>query len=161
MGNRGPQPLPPAEKRIHRFHVHVNEFELDQIEHIIGAPGLAELVRARSARRKGMRLISDLMRAKLLGQRSPVRISVPEINQRLVADLGRVGGNINQLTHHLNQASLTGSARADADAILAELHELRDALEDALLGIVTKSTPSVPVSARPSGEDGIDIAIDF
>lgn len=161
MGNRGPQPLPAAEKRVHRFHVHVNEFELDQLERIIGVPGLGELVRVHSARRKGMRLVSDLMRAKLLGHRAPVRIAVPELNQRIVADLGRVGSNINQLAHHLNQASLTGSARADADAILAEILEFRDALEDALLGISTNSTPQGPVAAHPCEADDVDFAFDF
>lgn len=139
MGNRGPQPLPLDKKRVHRFHVHVNELELDQLEHIIGAPGLAELVREQSTRRNGMRLVADLMRAKLLGHRAPVRQVVPEVNQSLAAELGRLGGNLNQIAYQLNHAALAGSSRPEVDAIFAELHSLRDVFEDALLGITMRS----------------------
>lgn len=161
MGTRGPQPLPPEEKRVHRVGLYLNELELEDLEVKVGRPGLAELVRLRSTQRCGMREISDLIRAKLLAHRAPTRVVVPELNQRLVAELGRVGSNINQLAHHLNQAALTGSARADADAVLAELTELRDALEDALLGISTSEPPRASVTARPSGVDGIDFAVEF
>jgi hypothetical protein len=161
MGNRGPEPLPLEEKRVHRFHVHVNELELDRLERVIGAPGLADLVRTRNSRRNGMRLVADLMRAKLLAHRAPTRVVVPELNQRLVADLGRAAENVNQLAHHLNQATLTGSASADAAAILAEIADLRDALEDALLGISEASTPRTSLTARPNDVDGIDSTLEF
>ena len=143
MGNRGPQPLPPHQKRLHRVGLYLN-----------GLPGLAELIRARSTQRCGMREISDLIRAKLLAHRTPTRVVVPELNQRVVADLGRVGSNLNQLAHHLNQSALTGSVKTDADAIMAELQDLRDALEDALLGIGSDA-PS-----RAKGVGGIDFGID-
>jgi hypothetical protein len=156
MGNRGPQPLPLEEKRVHRFHVHVNELELDQLERVIGAPGLAELVRTQSSRRKGMRLVSDLMRAKLLGHRAPTRLVVPELNQRVVADLGRLGSNVNQIAHQVNSAARAG-ASVDIAAIAADLHELRDALQDALLGMATSTRPRVEGGAA----DGIDFNFHF
>jgi len=161
MGNRGPEPLPPEEKRVHRFHVHVNEAELDKLERVIGTPGLAELVRTQSSRRKGLRVVADLMRAKLLAHRTPTRVVVPELNQRLVADLGRVGGNVNQLAHHLNQAALAGDKGADAAAILEELAGLRDALEDALLGISSSSTSLASVPAEPNSAGGMDFTFEF
>lgn len=157
MGNRGPQPLAAEEKRIHRVGLYLNEAELEDLEVKVGLPGLAELVRLRSTQRCGMREISDLIRAKLLTHRVPTRVVVPELNQRLVADLGRVGGNVNQLAHHLNQAALTGSASVDATAILAELHDLRDALEDALLGLCSEGSRH----ALGRGVDGIDFGLDF
>lgn len=161
MGNRGPRPLPPEEKRVHRVGLYLNEAELDDLEVKVGLPGLAELVRLRSTQRCGMREISDLIRAKLLAHRVPTRSVVPELNQRLVADLGRVGSNVNQLARCLNQAALTGSEGADSAAILAELAELRDALEDALLGISSTSTPQASVPAEPDSPGGIDFTIEF
>jgi len=144
MGARGPKPLPSHEKRSHRFHVHVNDEELSKLEKVIGQPGLAELVRSQSSRRKGMRLVAELMRAKLLGHRAPVRFVVPAVNQEVVADLGRVGSNLNQLAHHWNREALAGDTHFDVEAAVAEVHELRDQLEDALLGLGqlrTKVTP--------------------
>lgn len=155
MSNRGPAPLPPHEKRTHRFHVYVNEIELDRLEAVVGHPGLADLVRVQSSQRKGMRVVADLMRAKLLAHRAPVYQVVPEVNQTTAADLGRVGNNVNQLAHHLNVAALTGKLRDDAEAILADLQQLRDALEDALLGIATRNTP------RPKLKDSFVNLEDF
>jgi hypothetical protein len=77
-----------------------------------------------------------------------------QVNQRVVADLGRVGGNLNQLAHHLNQAALMGQVDVDASVVLAEIHELRDALEDALLGI--KSASPSQAEGDASGEFHFD-----
>jgi len=97
----------------------------------------------------------------LLAHRVPVRLVVPEANQRLVADLGRVGSNVNQLAHHLNQSALTTGARANVEAVLAELAALRDALEDALLGISTRSTSITRAAARSRISTGVDFADEF
>ena len=161
MGNRGPLPLPPEAKRVHRVGLYLNEAELESLEVKVGLPGLAELVRLRSTQRCGMREVSDLIRAKLLAHRVPVRLVVPEANQRLVADLGRVGSNVNQLAHHLNQSALTTGARANVEAVLAELAALRDALEDALLGISTRSTSITRAAARSRISTGVDFADEF
>jgi Bacterial mobilisation protein (MobC) len=130
MGARGPAPLPEHLKRCHRIGVWLNEGELAELELRLAAPGLASLVmHGGKNARKGLKVASEHMRARVLGRR--LRLTVPEVNKGALADLGRVGSNINQIAASINAKSLDVANREVLRAVFSEIQELRDVLRGA------------------------------
>lgn len=130
MGARGPTPLPEHMKRRHRIGVWLNEGELVELEQRLAAPGLASLVmHGGKDARKGLKVASEQMRSRVLGRR--LRLTVPEVNKGALADLGRVGSNINQIAASLNSRSLDVANIEVLRAVISEIQELRDVLRGA------------------------------
>jgi hypothetical protein len=126
MGKRGPQPLPENLLRRYNVGTRLNDDELDELEERLAAPGLAALVRSGAKERSGFKLISELVRARVLGKR--IRLKVPEVNRQLAADLGRLGSNVNQISASINAKSLDIADRDVLRLVIAEIKEVQDVL---------------------------------
>lgn len=98
-------------ERIKRIQLRVSEHEHEQFRAL--------------ARRRSMRL-ANFVRTAILHGHPP---AIPEINRQALADLQRIGGNLNQLARHLN----SGGELTDADT-LNELRAQASALRAALAG---------------------------
>jgi hypothetical protein len=127
MGARGPAPLPEHLRRRHRIGVWLNEGELAELELRLAAPGLAALVmHGGKDVRKGLKVASEQMRARILGMR--LRLTVPEVNRQAYADLGRLGSNVNQIAASINCGSLDMTKQENLRAVFDEISELRKRL---------------------------------
>ncbi len=89
------------------------------------------------AERASMR-ISDLMREALGLVDARRRRPLPKADPALIREVGRIGGNLNQIARWLNSATAAGLTREiDALAVAAELV----AIERALGAILARPTP--------------------
>ena len=124
MGRPGPQALPVNLKRTHRIGVYFNEFELSELEEILERPGLAQVVmNGGKDVRKGMKGASEYLRARSLGQHIP-RV-VPKLNMKAFAELGRLGGIVNQIADGLASGLLNPAEREVLAGVIADLTEFR------------------------------------
>lgn len=87
MKRRGRPPLPPSKRRNRTLLVRVNHEEY------------LKLARAAA---DGRQYIATYLRETGLGKHRPI---VPALNQLAYAEFARIGGNLNQLAHHLNSGS--------------------------------------------------------
>ena len=148
MGKRGPSPLPEHLRRRHRVGVWLSEAELDDLEARLSVPGLAALVmHGGRDERSGMKVVSEHMRARILGQ--SVRLAVPEINRQAFANLGRIGSNINQIAAAFNSGLLDAADRQTFCVVLDEISELRGSLINAKPGLDS----GIGVGARATDSD--------
>jgi len=78
--------------------------------------------------------VSECVRARVAGRRARPRRSATEAERaelaRILAAIGRIGGNANQLAYHANQGETV--AAGEIEALRAELEAWRDALVAAL-----------------------------
>ena len=76
--------------------------------------------------------VSELMRAATLGYRLPAsRIQVAALT-KVLAEIGKIGSNINQIAYHLNAGRPGDVMEGSVDAALTELLEWRMALMQSL-----------------------------
>ena len=104
----GPKPLPEDERRRHTVSVRLNDDELAQVD----------ARRAKIAMQRG-----EYLRKAAFDRLPP---SIPELNKTAWVELGRLGGNVNQIAHHLNAG----------DAVpIQEIQALLGELRRALIGV--------------------------
>lgn len=85
------------------------------------------------AKSRGLSL-SDMVRRAALGVRMPARTfdaTYADVLARLLCELGRIGGNVNQLTRRAHAGKLSGHD-AELAAMLAGLDALRERIRDLL-----------------------------
>lgn len=86
------------------------------------------------AKARGLSL-SDLIRRAALGGRMPARSfdqAHAALLARTLAELGRIGGNVNQLSRRANAGKLSGHD-AELTATLAGIDALRERIRDMLV----------------------------
>lgn len=108
--------LPPAKKRIVNFRIS------------------EELYQAMSADALAAKLsLSEYLRKKLLGRSPTVHYEVVFNDLRILQifrDLGRTGGNINQIAGHLNRGGVMNNQLwKELRNCVSEIYEMRDALK--------------------------------
>jgi hypothetical protein len=78
--------------------------------------------------------VSECVRARVAGRRARPRRSATEAERQqlaqVLAAVGKIGGNVNQLAYHANQGETV--AAGEIEALRAELEAWRDALVAAL-----------------------------
>jgi len=104
---RGPAPKPAGQQRTRRISVYFSEAEYEAL--------------AQRARNKHD--LCNYIRAQVFAGKTPVSVSIPEVNIKAYGELGRVGSNLNQIARHLNSDTLV-----ELQQILNELSAFRLAL---------------------------------
>lgn len=80
--------------------------------------------------------MSELARHTLTGLPMP-EAPRPKIDAQAYAELGRIGGNLNQIARAMNTALVAGvEPLQEAQGLVAQLNELRDLLKEVRLGLV-------------------------
>lgn len=106
-------------KRNKLLQIRVTETELAEIEAMADR---AELTPASYAR------------SMLLDTPAPRAVRRPAVDTvqvaKLLAEIGKIGGNVNQIAHHLNAGS--GSSSQAIESALADVAEMRKACMEAL-----------------------------
>ena len=110
----GRPPKPEHEVRKHRIEVWLSDMELADLE---------KLTEQTAASR------ADIIRA-LIGKRRIKRLSVPEVSRSTYVELGKIGGNINQLAKGANRYGY-----ADQGRDLDELHQIIQAVRREIMGV--------------------------
>ena len=83
---RGPAPKPAEEQRTKRISVYFSEAEYEAITQL--------------ARNKHD--LCNYIRAQVLAGKTPVSVSIPEINLKAYREMGQAGSNLNQIARHMN-----------------------------------------------------------
>lgn len=111
--SKGGRPkLPEHELRKHKIEIWLSDVELADFDVMRQSTNLSR---------------ADLLRALIEKKRIP-RVSVPEINRKTYALLGKIGNNINQLAKAANQQGFTKDA-----CDLYELHQVIQELRAELM----------------------------
>jgi hypothetical protein len=76
--------------------------------------------------------MSELIRLSLFGYKPPRRQDETEALSRLSGEIGKIGGNINQIAYHLNAGRPGDRVEGRLDEALRELLEWRTAVMHAL-----------------------------
>jgi hypothetical protein len=76
--------------------------------------------------------MSELIRLSLFGYKPPRRQDETEALSRLSREIGKIGGNINQIAYHLNAGRPGDRVEGRLDETLRELLEWRTAVMQAL-----------------------------
>lgn len=79
--------------------------------------------------------LSDLGRVMLLGLPMP-QPPRPVIDVQTYGELGKIGGNLNQIARSLNSMLAGAPGEVDAPGLLAELGALREVIREVRLGLV-------------------------
>ena len=72
--------------------------------------------------------VSQLVRRRALGQPAP-QAAAPELNRRAYQELARTAANLNQLTHHMNEARVAGQTQ------VLDLVQVKSLLQKALFEV--------------------------
>jgi len=83
------------------------------------------------ARAAGLTRSAYIRQAAVTGQVQP-RVVIPQINQRQWIELGKMGGNFNQIASHLNHG---GAVDANLQPLLAENRRLLGEVRASLVGL--------------------------
>ena len=83
------------------------------------------------ASQAGLTRSAFIRQAAIAGTVTP-RPDIPEINKDQWSDLGRLGGNLNQIAFHLNEG---GAVDANLDTLLDETRKLLSAVRAKLIGL--------------------------
>lgn len=111
---RGGRPrLSAVHRRVYPIKVSFSEYELARLEKRAAAAGNENL--------------ADFLRRLGLGGQVA---AIPAINRQALAELGRIGSNINQVARELN----SGNETAETLAVIAELQKKLDEVGAALAG---------------------------
>jgi hypothetical protein len=79
--------------------------------------------------------LSDLGRVMLLGLPMP-QPPRPVIDVQTYGELGKIGGNLNQIARSLNAMQAGAPGQVDMPGLVAELAALREAIREVRLGLV-------------------------
>ena len=109
----GRPPKPEHEVRKHRIEVWLSDMELADLE---------KLAEHTAASRR------DVIRA-LIGKRRIKRLSVPEVSRATYVELGKIGGNVNQLAKAANRYGYS-----DQGGELSELYQLIQRVRREIMG---------------------------
>lgn len=119
--SKGGRPVKPREDRLrHRIVVRLNDLELADLHFLSG---------------ENRKNYTGAIRA-LIGKRNLPAGKVPKINVQTHAELGKIGGNLNQIAKKVNQLGIVDAEELHYDLI--QLTVLLDEIKLQLVGVEEK-----------------------